>query len=124
MRRTYPTDLSDAEWNYVEPHMPAPKGHGRPRTHDLREILEVVFYLLKSGCQWRLLPHDFPRDGPPSTITSERGGSTVLGRRSTGYPRTPEGSLEAGSSAQRRRRGFPVAQEYRSGRRRARLRRW
>jgi transposase len=41
--------------------LPAPKGHGRPRTHSLREILNAVFYLLKSGCQWRLLPHDFPR---------------------------------------------------------------
>jgi transposase len=47
--------------NYIEPHLPAPKGHGRPRIHDLREILNAVFYLLKSGCQWRLLPHDFPR---------------------------------------------------------------
>jgi putative transposase len=61
MRKPYPTDLSDAEWIYIEPHMPAPKGRGRPRTHDLREILNAVFYLLKSGCQWRLLPHDFPR---------------------------------------------------------------
>ena len=41
--------------------MPAPKGYGRPRTQSLREILNAVFYLLKSGCQWRLLPHDFPR---------------------------------------------------------------
>ena len=41
--------------------MPAPKGHGRPRTHSLREILNAIFYILKSGCQWRLLPHDFPR---------------------------------------------------------------
>jgi putative transposase len=61
MRKPYPTDLSDAEWNYIEPHLPAAKGHGRPRTHSLREILNAVFYVLKSGCQWRLLPHDFPR---------------------------------------------------------------
>ena len=61
MRKRYPTDLSDAEWNYIEPHFPAPEGFGNPRTHDLREILNAVFYLLKSGCQWRLLPHDFPR---------------------------------------------------------------
>jgi hypothetical protein len=38
-----------------------PTGHGRPRTHSLREILNAIFYLLKTGCQWRLLPHDFPR---------------------------------------------------------------
>ena len=61
MRKPYPTDLSDAEWKYIVPHLPAPKGYGRPRTHDLREIINAVFYLLKSGCQWRLLPHDFPR---------------------------------------------------------------
>src|SRR5215213_10000632 len=61
MRKSYPTDLSDAEWSYIEPHLPTPTGHGRPRTHSLREILNAVFYLLKSGCQWRLLPHDFPR---------------------------------------------------------------
>src|SRR5215212_3557006 len=61
MRRPYPTDLSDAEWNYIEPYMPAPKGHGRPRAHSLREILDAIFYVVRSGCQWRLLPHDFPR---------------------------------------------------------------
>jgi transposase len=61
MRRPYLTDLSDAEWNHIEPHLPAANGHGRPRAHSLREILNAIFYLLKSGCQWRLLPHDFPR---------------------------------------------------------------
>jgi putative transposase len=61
MRKAYPTDLSDEEWNYIEPHMPTPKGHGRPRTHSLREILNATFYVLRSGCQWRMLPHDFPR---------------------------------------------------------------
>src|SRR5829696_3422425 len=84
MRKPYPTDLSDAEWNYIEPHLPAPKGYGRPRNHTLREIINAVFYILKSGCQWRMLPHDFPRDGPPSTTTSEPGASTALGRGSTG----------------------------------------
>src|ERR687889_16523 len=63
MRKRYPKDLSDAEWNHVEPHLPVPEGRGGPRTHSLREILNAVFYLLKSGCQWRLLPPDFPR-GP------------------------------------------------------------
>ncbi len=61
MRKPYPTDLSDDEWNYIEPYMPAPQGHGRPRIHSRREILNAIFYVLKSGCQWRLLPHDFPR---------------------------------------------------------------
>ncbi|MCA1719527.1 MAG: IS5 family transposase [Actinobacteria bacterium] len=61
MRKTYPTDLSDAEWNYIEPHMPPAKEHGRPRIHSPREILDAIFYVLRSGCQWRLLPHDFPR---------------------------------------------------------------
>ena len=41
--------------------MPIPKEHGRPRIHSLREILDAIFYLLRSGCQWRLLPHAFPR---------------------------------------------------------------
>src|SRR5687768_9970538 len=61
MRRPYPTDLSDAEWNYIEPHLPAPKDLGRPRIHSLREILNAMFYVVRSGCQWRMLPHDFPR---------------------------------------------------------------
>src|ERR671916_502309 len=61
MRKPYPTDLSDNEWNYIEPHMPAPQGHGRPRIHSPRELLNAIFYVLRSGCQWRLLPHDFPR---------------------------------------------------------------
>jgi putative transposase len=61
MRRPYPTDLSDAEWNYIEPHLPATKEHGRPRIHSLREILDAIFYVVRSGCQWRMLPHDFPR---------------------------------------------------------------
>jgi putative transposase len=58
--RRYPTDLSDEEWRCISPHLPGPTGQGRPRLHGLRAILDAVFYVLKSGCPWRLLPKDFP----------------------------------------------------------------
>ena len=61
MRKPYPTDLSDTELTYPEPHIPVPKAHGRSRVHSLREILDASFYLLRSGYQWRMLPHEFPR---------------------------------------------------------------
>ena len=61
MRKSYQTDLSDAEWTCLENHLPAPKATGRPKIHSTREILDAVFfYVLRSGCAWRLLPHDFP----------------------------------------------------------------
>jgi transposase len=60
MKKPYSTDLSDAEWACLEPHLPAPKANGRPRLYPLREILDAVFYVVRSGCSWRLLPHDFP----------------------------------------------------------------
>jgi putative transposase len=58
--RRYPTNLSEDEWRCIVPHLPGPTGQGRPRLHGLREILDAVFYVLKSGCPWRLLPKDFP----------------------------------------------------------------
>jgi putative transposase len=58
--RRYPTDLSDHEWRFIGPHLPQPTGWGRPRVHGLRAILDAIFYVLKSGCAWRLLPQDFP----------------------------------------------------------------
>ena len=60
MRRAYQTDLSNAEWALIEPHLPAPRAPGRPRLHPLREILNAIFYIVKSGCQWRMLPTDVP----------------------------------------------------------------
>jgi len=58
--RRYPTDLYNEEWALLEPYLPAPQRRGRPRLHSPREILDAVFYVLKSGCQWRMLPRDFP----------------------------------------------------------------
>jgi putative transposase len=60
MKRSYSTDLSDDEWGCLEPHVPAPNERGRPKTHSTREILNAIFYVLRSGCPWRLLPGDFP----------------------------------------------------------------
>jgi putative transposase len=56
MKRSYSTDLTDAEWECIEPHVPPPNKRGRPKTHTTREILNAIFYILKSGCAWRLLP--------------------------------------------------------------------
>ena len=58
--KRYPTDLSDEEWELLETYLPASKWRGRPRLHSPREILNAVFYVLKSGCQWRMLPREFP----------------------------------------------------------------
>jgi putative transposase len=60
MRKAYQTDLSDAEWSCLESHLPVPKANGRPRIYPLHEILNAIFYVVRSGCAWRLLPHDFP----------------------------------------------------------------
>jgi putative transposase len=57
---SYPTNLSDAEFTYIEEHLPAVNQRGRPKIHAPREILNAIFYVLKSGCPWRLLPREFP----------------------------------------------------------------
>ena len=65
MRTTsYPSDLTDAQWPLIEPHIPVYPG-GRPRKTDMRDVVNAIFYVLRSGCQWRLLPKDFP---PKSTV--------------------------------------------------------
>ncbi|WP_287255008.1 IS5 family transposase [Moorena sp. SIO4E2] len=59
-RKPYPSDLSDTEWEVLKPLLPEPKGFGHPRTVDLREILNGIFYVQRTGCQWEMLPHDLP----------------------------------------------------------------
>ena len=60
-RKPYPSDLSDAEWQKVEPHLPKRKSpRGRKRVHLRREIVNAIFYVLRSGCAWRMMPHDLP----------------------------------------------------------------
>jgi putative transposase len=59
-RKTYTSDLTADEWTLIAPLLPAAKSGGRPRTTDLREVVNAIFYLLRGGCTWRLLPHDVP----------------------------------------------------------------
>ncbi len=57
MRKAYPSDLTDEQWAIIEPFIPVYRV-GRPRQVDMREVLNTIFYLLRSGCQWDMLPHD------------------------------------------------------------------
>lgn len=61
----YPSDLTDAEWALIEPHIPPARRGGRRREVNVREVLQGVLYVLETGCQWRHLPKDFP---PRSTV--------------------------------------------------------
>jgi putative transposase len=64
MRKPYPSDLTDDQWAILEPLIPA-SSLGRPRDVEMREVLNAIFYQARSGCQWDMLPHDFP---PRSTV--------------------------------------------------------
>ena len=64
MRESYPSDLTDEQWQIIEPLIPVSRV-GRPREVEMREVLNAIFYQARSGCQWDMLPHDFP---PRSTV--------------------------------------------------------
>ncbi len=61
----YPSDVTDEQWPLIKPHLPAVRPGGRPRKTDMRDVVDAVFYILRTGCQWRYLPKDFP---PKSTV--------------------------------------------------------
>jgi putative transposase len=115
-RRPYPTDLTDAEWAILEPLVPPPKSGGRP-ARERREILDAIGYVVRTGCAWRYLPHDFP---PWQTVYHY--GVPLLPalapRRDLGAdPRRPPGTSPpnggARGPAERGDRGQPVRQDHR-----------
>jgi transposase len=61
----YASDTMDEEWAIIAPHLPTPASCGRRRKHELREIVNAIFYIAQTGCQWRLLPSEFP---PHTTV--------------------------------------------------------
>ena len=61
-RKPYPTDLTDEQWELLRPQVEKPASHGGTRRkHPLREVVNALLYVAKTGCQWRMLPNDFPR---------------------------------------------------------------
>ncbi len=63
----YPSDLTDEEWGFIEPHIPPAKRGGRRRSVNIRDIVNGIMYVLSTGCQWQYLPKDLP---PKSTVFS------------------------------------------------------
>ncbi len=59
-RESYPSDLTDAQWEELAPLVPPAKLGGRPRTVDMHEVINGILYVLRSGCTWRMIPHDLP----------------------------------------------------------------
>jgi transposase len=70
-RHPYPSDLTDAEWALLEPLLESPERRGRPPKWAARRVADAVFYLLRSGCAWRMLPREYP---PWQTVYIVRGG--------------------------------------------------
>ncbi len=58
---SYPTDLTNRQWHCISPLVPAAKPGGRPRALDMREVINAILYIVVTGCQWRMLPHDYPK---------------------------------------------------------------
>lgn len=59
-RESYPSDLTDEQWQIIEPLIPPAGSGGRSREHEIRNVVDGLFYVLRSGCSWRMMPHDFP----------------------------------------------------------------
>ncbi len=102
-RDPYPSDLSDAEWAVLEPLLPPPPRTGRPRKWPRRLMAEAIFYLVRSGCAWRMLPREFPpwrsvcsqfarwrRDG---TLRRAHDGLRGLARAAEGRPAEPSAAI-------------------------------
>jgi transposase len=104
---TYASDVTDREWALIAPLLPPARRGGRPRSTCLRRVVNAVFYLLQAGCQWRMLPRDFP---PRSTGLPPSGGpGSLLMHRRFGCHGRRRGSCDAASCRRSIERRSPCA---------------
>jgi putative transposase len=114
-RAAYPSDLTDKQWKLIEPMLPKAKPGGRPRTTDMREVMNGILYMCRGGVAWRALPHDLPRWGTVwyyfSTFrndgTLERVHDTLREkvRRAEGRKRTPSAAIVDSQSVKTTKKG-------------------
>ena len=102
-RTQYPSDVTDEQWRILVKLLPPPKGRGR-KPIDRRRVLNAVLYVVRSGCQWRMLPRDFPH-----CSTVQRSGNASGSWRGSAPRFLPRGDSRPGSSAGRRAWGDGVA---------------
>lgn len=102
MRKAYPSDITDEQWLIIEPIVNIQNTMGRPRTTDMREVVNALNYIGKSGCQWDMIPHDFP---PRSTVhyhflrLSNEGSFEEINRIAVGESRKQMGREEEPTAA-------------------------
>ena len=118
-RRAYRTDLTDPQWRVLEPLVPPAKAGGRPRTTDMRELLNAIFYHLRAGGTWRMLPHDLPPWGTvhyyyrrwrlDGTWQRMHDALTAAVRQAAGREPTPSAAIVDSQSVKTTGKGGPAA---------------
>src|SRR5881398_459710 len=92
----YASDTTDEEWKVIAPHLPPPADCGRTRETDLREVVNAIFYIAQTGCQWRLLPKDLPPTPRCSAISTRGATAGVADDQSCAADRGPRGRRTRG----------------------------
>ena len=104
MRKTYPSDVTDQQWDIIEVLIPVNR-LGRPREVSMREVVNTIFYLNRSGCQWDMLPHDLLPKSTVYDLLRPRAGQRYLAK----HPGCPP----AGGADCRRQGAQPQCWQYR-----------